>query len=35
MKQQHTDYQVIPYPKMRRWMAAAYRSVLHTPLMMA
>ena len=33
MKQQHTDYQVIPYPKMRRWMAAAYRSVLHTPLM--
>ncbi len=33
MKQHHTTSQVIPYPKMRRWMAAAYRSVLHTPLM--
>src|SRR5260370_28342317 len=33
MKQHHTTSQGIPYTKMRRWMAAAYRSVLHTPLM--
>jgi pyruvate/2-oxoglutarate dehydrogenase complex dihydrolipoamide acyltransferase (E2) component len=33
MKQQHTTSQEIPYPKMRRWMAAAYRSVIHTPQM--
>ena len=27
MKQQHTAYQVVPYPKMRRLEAIAYRSV--------
>jgi pyruvate/2-oxoglutarate dehydrogenase complex dihydrolipoamide acyltransferase (E2) component len=32
MKQQHADYQVIPYPKMRRLEAIAYRSVQHTPM---
>ncbi len=29
MKQQHADYQVVPYPKMRRLEAVAYRSVQH------
>ena len=29
MKQQHADYQVVPYPKMRRLEAMAYRSVQH------
>ncbi len=33
MKQQHVDYQVVPYPKMRRWYAAAFRSAQHTPMM--
>ncbi len=32
MKQQHTDYQVVPYPKMRRLEAVAYRSVQHKPM---
>ena len=32
MKQQHVDYQVVPYPKMRRWMAAMFRSVQHKPM---
>jgi chloramphenicol O-acetyltransferase len=32
MKQQHADYQVVPYPKMRRLEAIAYRSVQHTPM---
>ena len=32
MKQQHADYQVVPYPKMRRWMAAMFRSVQHKPM---
>ena len=32
MKQQHVDYQVVPYPKIRRWLAAAYRSVQHKPM---
>ena len=32
MKQQHADYQVVPYPKIRRWMAAAFRSVQHKPM---
>lgn len=31
MKHQHADAQVVPYPKYRRWMAAAYRSVHHKP----
>jgi pyruvate/2-oxoglutarate dehydrogenase complex dihydrolipoamide acyltransferase (E2) component len=29
MKQQHFDYQLVPYPKMRRLEAIAYRSVLN------
>jgi pyruvate/2-oxoglutarate dehydrogenase complex dihydrolipoamide acyltransferase (E2) component len=32
MKQQHADYQVVPYPKMRRLEALAYRSVQHKPM---
>ncbi len=32
MKQQHVDYQVVPYPKVRRWLAAAFRSVQHKPM---
>ena len=32
MKQQHADYQVVPYPKMRRLEAIAYRSVQHKPM---
>jgi pyruvate/2-oxoglutarate dehydrogenase complex dihydrolipoamide acyltransferase (E2) component len=32
MKQQHADYQVVLYPKMRRLEALAYRSVLRTPM---
>lgn len=31
-KQQHADYEVVPYPKLRRWMLASYRSVRHRPL---
>ncbi len=33
MKQQHVDYQVVPYPKIRRFMAAAFRSTHHKPMM--
>ncbi len=32
MKQPHADYQVVPYPKMRRLEALAYRSIQRTPL---
>jgi pyruvate/2-oxoglutarate dehydrogenase complex dihydrolipoamide acyltransferase (E2) component len=32
MKQKHVDYQVVPYPKIRRLMADAYRSVQHKPM---
>ena len=32
MKQQHADYQVVPYPKIRRWMAAMFRAVQHKPM---
>jgi pyruvate/2-oxoglutarate dehydrogenase complex dihydrolipoamide acyltransferase (E2) component len=32
MKQQHADYQVVPYPTIRRWEVAAYRSVRHKPM---
>ena len=32
MKQKHADYQVIPYPKMRRLMSVAYRSAQHKPM---
>jgi pyruvate/2-oxoglutarate dehydrogenase complex dihydrolipoamide acyltransferase (E2) component len=35
MKQQHVDYQVVPYAKMRRLEAIAYRSTQHTPMMHA
>jgi pyruvate/2-oxoglutarate dehydrogenase complex dihydrolipoamide acyltransferase (E2) component len=27
LQQQHTGYQVVPYPKIRRWMVAMFRSV--------
>jgi pyruvate/2-oxoglutarate dehydrogenase complex dihydrolipoamide acyltransferase (E2) component len=33
MKQQHTDYQVVPYTKVRRLEAIAYRSVQHKSMM--
>jgi len=33
MKQQHDDYKVVPYPKMRRLEAIAYRSTQHKPMM--
>jgi chloramphenicol O-acetyltransferase len=32
MKQQHVDYKVVPNPKMRWWLAAAFRSAQHTPM---
>ena len=32
MNQQHHDYQVASYPKMRRLEALAYRSVQHKPM---
>ena len=32
MKQQHTDYQVVPYPKLRRLEAVMDHSVLLTPM---
>ena len=32
MKQKHADYKVVPYPKMRRLEALAYRSVQHKPM---
>ncbi len=32
MKQQYTAHQVVPYPKMRRLEALAYRSVQHKPM---
>ena len=32
MKQQHADYQVVPYSKLRRVEAIMYRSVQRTPL---
>jgi len=33
MKQQHVDYKMVPYPKIRRWMVAAFRSVQHKPML--
>ena len=33
MKQQHIEYQVVPYPKIQRWYAAMFRSAQHTPMM--
>ncbi len=32
-KEQHADYQLFPYPKMRRMEALAYRSVQYKPMM--
>lgn len=32
MRQQHTDAQEYAYPRIRRWTAAAYRSVHHKPI---
>jgi pyruvate/2-oxoglutarate dehydrogenase complex dihydrolipoamide acyltransferase (E2) component len=32
MKQQHVDYQVVPYPKIRRFLAIELRSSHHTPM---
>lgn len=32
MKPNHADYQVVPYPKYRRWMVAAFRSTHHKPV---
>jgi pyruvate/2-oxoglutarate dehydrogenase complex dihydrolipoamide acyltransferase (E2) component len=32
MKQQHVDYQVVPYSKIRRFMAVEFRSSHHTPM---
>src|SRR5215472_9129247 len=32
MKQNNVDYKVAPYPKSRRWFAAAFRSVQHKPM---
>jgi|GEM_PF-134957 len=32
MKQQHNDYQVVPYSKIRRFMAAEFRSSHRTPM---
>jgi pyruvate/2-oxoglutarate dehydrogenase complex dihydrolipoamide acyltransferase (E2) component len=32
MKQNHDDDQVVPYPKIRRFMAAEFRSSHHTPM---
>jgi hypothetical protein len=31
MKQQYADYQVVSYPKIRRWMAAGKEIRLHAP----
>jgi len=33
MKQKHVDYKMVSYPKIRRFMAAARRSVQRTPRM--
>jgi pyruvate/2-oxoglutarate dehydrogenase complex dihydrolipoamide acyltransferase (E2) component len=32
MKNKHVDYHVVPYPKMRRLMAVAFRSAQHKPI---
>ena len=32
MKQQHSDDQVVPYPKIRRLMAAEFRSSHRMPM---
>ena len=35
MKKQHVDYKMVPNPKVRRFMAAAFRSARHTPIIHA
>jgi pyruvate/2-oxoglutarate dehydrogenase complex dihydrolipoamide acyltransferase (E2) component len=32
MKQNYTDYQVAPYPKIRRWTAVTFRTAQHKPM---
>jgi pyruvate/2-oxoglutarate dehydrogenase complex dihydrolipoamide acyltransferase (E2) component len=32
MRKQQADYRVVPYPKYRRWMVAAFRSTHHKPV---
>jgi pyruvate/2-oxoglutarate dehydrogenase complex dihydrolipoamide acyltransferase (E2) component len=32
MKQKQVDYQVVPYPKIKRWMAVTYRTARHKPM---
>ena len=32
MKQNNADYQVVPYPRLRRWMAAAFHSTQYKPM---
>jgi len=32
MKRQHVDDQMVPYPKIRRFMAAEFPSTQHTPM---
>jgi pyruvate/2-oxoglutarate dehydrogenase complex dihydrolipoamide acyltransferase (E2) component len=32
MKQNNADYQVVPYPRLRRWLAAAFRSTQNKPM---
>ena len=32
MKRTNADYRVVPYPKMRRWLAAAFRSAPYKPV---
>jgi len=33
MKQKHIDYKVVPNPKIRRWLSAAFRSAQNRPMM--
>jgi pyruvate/2-oxoglutarate dehydrogenase complex dihydrolipoamide acyltransferase (E2) component len=33
MRQQHAGYQVVPYPKIRRWMVEMFRTVQHKRMM--
>jgi pyruvate/2-oxoglutarate dehydrogenase complex dihydrolipoamide acyltransferase (E2) component len=32
MRQQQADYRVVPYPKYRRWMVAAFHATRHKPV---
>jgi len=32
MKQNNADYQMVPYPRLRRWLAAAFRSTQYKPM---